>query len=126
MSNNINTVQVLTLEASMRAGDIAYFCDEHEDDLCEDAFLPYLIGEARAALRTTGPDTIIRLDNFNWHGTGSGNSFEFLVKKICPKIHGHVKTVFIYESGHMTGLNIINGEVVEYDVEPKLVPKKTK
>ena len=126
MSNNIDTVRVLTLEASMRAGDVAYFYDEHEDDLCEDAFLHDLIVEARAALRTTGPDTSVVLKGLNWRGEGSGNTYDFFIKEVCPKIRGHVGAVLVYESGHMTGLNIIDGEVTECDVEFKLVPRRVK
>jgi len=123
MSNNIEFVDVIDLDASMRAADVDKFLDEHESDLPEDCFLFEMAKQSRVALRKGNIDEMVPIDEFQWCGTSSGFTYEFLVKYVCPKIKGRVEVVFNWEGGERSGFICVDGVVHECDVEIVLKPR---
>lgn len=117
MSYNIDHVETTDLDASMEAADVCFFLDEHEFDLPEGCFLHEIAREARRALREGEPKRPIKLPNFWWYGTGSGNSFDFLKNEVASKIKGVVRALLTWEGGDShSALVIRDGRAME----PKL------
>lgn len=125
MSYNIDSTACPVLDAWMNAADIVRIQDEHEGDLPECNFVTEHYDEAAKVLwDLTAKDKRVELENLWWFGEGSGNSYDFFVEHIAPKIMGHVEAIFTWEGGDsFAGLFIDDGVVVKGDVEMRVVKK---
>ena len=63
-------------------------------------------------------DDFYEFKEFEWSGTWSGNSYDFLKKEILPKFKGTADIIFTWEGGQMgeTALRITDGKVQELNV----------
>ncbi len=153
MSYNIDHIETLVFEAWMDAKDIV---ELSKLELPESSMIEYALEAAEELLAksnkcskcktkneidagfckkcgeklTVSGSFKVTLDKskFYWTGEGSGGSFEdIFLKKIAPKIHGHIEAIVFWEGGDAVGGFIIkDDEVTECDVEYKLVPSKKK
>lgn len=110
MSQNIECEDVVELEASMDARDIVRIYREFNDagelpEICfigEDGEHDHVSDAYDLLLDKTTTDYTVKLQGFEWSGTWSGNSYDFLCKTVAPLIKGHVKVRFLWEGiGHV-------------------------
>jgi hypothetical protein len=116
MSYNVDSTEIIILDAWMLALDIKRLRDEHDDELPENCFLADLDGAE--------PDDAgrVKLTDMNWRGEGSGYSFDMFVSDIAPFIYGTVEVVFTWEGGDShSGLAIKDGKVAKCEVTMAIV-----
>jgi hypothetical protein len=119
MSYNIDTVQVLSSTAQIKAKDIIELLEG--DNFPEDCFLNALRKPAMKALLKGDPDKLLDVEEFNWRGECSGSSFEYFRDNIIPLISGEAELVFVWEGGDsVSGMRIKDGTCKECQVEYKL------
>lgn len=148
MSSNIDHVMTPVLEAYMEAKDIVELRARYKKDLPGSSFIEDHYKEAAkllatrskcdacaaenepdakfckscgAAITPVQQDMRIKLRNFWWLDTGSGHSFDILIKHIAPKVKGMAEVIFQWEEGDLEGLLIKDGRVAKCKVEPRLV-----
>ena len=111
VSYNIDSTTVICCEAKMKATDVARLLRKHADDLPESHFLDEMADKS-------DDDGFVAVDKrFWWSGEGSGNAFDFLVKKVAPLIVGMVEVIFTWEGGRShSGLRIVDGKVTKHEV----------
>ncbi len=106
MSYNIGTVQILTINATIKRTDA--FKLWHSGETPEGCFLEY-------AADSDSED--VKLTDLNWYGEGSGRSWDFFKKKVVPKIKGTAECIVIWEDGDSTsGFSIKDGKYQEHEV----------
>lgn len=110
MSQNIECEEIDKLEASMDARDIVRLYREFYDcgelpEICflnEEAEHNHVEDAFDLLLDKSTTDYTVKLQGFEWSGTWSGNSYDFLCKTVAPLIKGHVKVKFLWEGiGHI-------------------------
>lgn len=99
MSNNVNETEMMSGKLAIKATDAAYFLDGEGGDLPEISFFEDIEKDVRSALRAGQIDKLIDIEDLTWEGSWSGNSFEMLVKEICPKLVGKAKVRYHFEEG---------------------------
>lgn len=120
MSYNVDSVNEIVLNATMRADHVLSLLEKDEHpEIC---FLYDMEDAAVTAKEEKDPKREIPLPNFSWCSTGSGRSMDFLTKKVIPKIKGEIEAIFIWEGGDaIDGLLVKNGKCVRVDVEQRLI-----
>lgn len=143
MSYNIDSVQVLKSNATMRRQDVAMLLRNAGDNHPEGCFLESLLPASNPAkaLEKMTPEELrryadsmaknsegtVEIDNLNWYGEGSGHTFDYFKKTVAPLIIGRIEAVFVWEGGDSTsGMIIEDGKITECDVSYKLTPKPKK
>lgn len=106
MSHNIDTIEILSTTAWMYKKDIEKLANR-EDELPEMCFLEeHLNAEADDQGR-------VMLKSFEWAGTRSGRSQDFLRKKVAKYIHGRIEVLLIWEGFGPEGLIIEDGKEIK-------------
>lgn len=111
MSYNPGHMTVLKCDAKILLKDLRRL--SKCDDLAEGNFVDEHVG------REPDADGHVAIDptRFWWYGEGSGSSWDFFIKKACPKIVGNLEAIVTWEDGDShSGLRIRNGKVTEPDV----------
>jgi len=107
MSYNIDTVQVLTLDAWMAEVDRDRLAVELKDELPERCFLTEedAFGPNESGTR--------KLLMFSWSGVWSGNSMgNGTFQRVAACLHGRIEAVLIWEGGDsISGLRVVDGKV---------------
>ena len=67
-------------------------------------------------------DGFYEFNDFEWSGTWSGNSYDFLLEEILPQFKGTADIIFVWEGGQMgeSAIRITNGKVKELNVTKTL------
>ena len=122
MSTNIDSVEVLTGDVGIKAGDVLRLVEE---SLPESCFLDDMESLARSAIIEHGPDYVLVIRNFWWGGEGSGHDYyETFLPRVAPLLVGKADLLFFWEGGNgTTGIRVDAGTVTECDVQYVLVPK---
>lgn len=114
MSYNIDHVEVLVLDASMRTDDLVRLRDD--DNRPEGCFLDEMDPGDRA-------DVMVALPNLWWYGERSGTSYDELIKIVLPATRGTIEAVMFWEGGDgVSGVRCVDGVVTECDVSYVLTP----
>lgn len=111
MSYNSGHIEVLVCDAKMLAKDIRRLAMNEEK--AEGNLL------AEHLDRESDADGYIAIDpkRFWWYGEGSGSSWDFFIKKVCPRIVGTIEAIVTWEDGDShTGLRIKDGKVTQPEV----------
>ena len=145
MSYNIDSVDEILLDARMDTQDIIDFCVNSKSELPESNFLESHFNIAQQTLsnkhkcskcktkndadaafckacgrefeKVNSHALEVKLESFEWHGTGSGHAFDFLKNEVAPKVLGKVEAIFCWEGGfNFSGLLIKDGRVAEGEV----------
>jgi hypothetical protein len=111
MSYNISGVVVLSADAVMTGDDVSELLElaERADMRPEGCFLDF-IEHPRV--------DEVRLKSLAWCGGGSGNSYEFFVENVLPRVRGRADLLVIWEGGdRVDGLLVRDGVVTQADVK---------
>ena len=88
------------------AGELPEICFLNEESVHD-----HLSEAYELVCNKTTTDFDVKLKSFEWSGTWSGNSYDFLVMEVAPLIKGHVKVEFVWEDENSTVLEIKDGKV---------------
>jgi hypothetical protein len=124
VSYNITNIELLALDATMKAGDIVLLCDQlvETNKLPEENFLDGLARKAKRICAEGDAKKEIKLENFLWRGCGSGSLYDdVLIKMIVPRITGKIEAIVTWEDSEQMGLFIKDGKAVNCEIKKQLV-----
>lgn len=114
MSSNIQNSRYLNGMLSIRRQSACNFANKYRDTLPETNPLDFVLWERGE------PDELLRLEDFPWTGTWSGNSYVGLLDEFLGYTTGDAEIVFAWENGDLTGKRVRNGLVTDHKIGLKL------
>jgi hypothetical protein len=123
MATNIDSVEVLSGDVGIKAGDVVRLVEE--ETLPECSFLEDMESRARSAIVEHGPNYVLPIKDFWWYGEGSGRDYyAVFLPRVAPCLVGKADLLFFWEGGNgTTGIRVDAGTVTECDVAYVLTPR---
>lgn len=114
MSTNIRSSRYLNGMLSIRRLSARNFANKYRNVLPEANPLDYILWERG------DEEEVLRLEQFPWTGTWSGNSYVGLLDEFLGHTTGEAEIIFDWEDGQLTGKRVKNGVVTDHTVGLKL------